>query len=688
MKRVFPVKPVICISIALCVLLSGTILRPAAPSLVKVESKNIRIEFDSSMHSRVTARFDGKETVLGQFGPSDTITVDSKELTDFALKDNRQRSVRDELGSGRQIALAGTSGSVQKTVLITVYDEFPQIAFSKVQYANKGSSDLKVTGWTNNRYSIAAAKGASEPHFWSYQSGSYQKRPDWVLPLRANFKQENYLGMNATDYGGGTPVADVWRRDVGIAVGHVEMAPKLVSLPVAMPDPAQATLEISFRTDQVLKPRAALQTLRSFVSVHQGDYFQTLKAYSRIMQRRGIKFQPAPKAAFEPIWCAWGYGRAFTPSQVDGALPVVKKLGFSWVGVDDGWQSSDGDWLLVKAKFPNGDADMKSLVDKIHAQGFRAQIWWAPLAAKPDSELVKSHPEQLLLNADGSRQRISYWNDWYLCPADAAVLEHHRRLVVKMIKEWDYDGLKLDGQHMNGVPACHNPAHKHGRPEDSVERLPRFFQMIYETAKDIKPDALVEWCPCGTAFNYYTLPYLNMTVASDPHNSWQVRTKGKTLKALHGDSIAYFGDHVELSDERQDFASTVGIGGVPGTQFTWPAGSAQRNRLDLTPEKELIWQKWINLYKEKMLSRGQYLGELYDIGFDRPEAHAIRKSANMYYAFYAPDWRGRIELRGLDGKSYVITDYENGKELGTVRGPIGVLEVQFQKHLLLEAKPQ
>ena len=38
--------------------------------------------------------------------------------------------------------------------------------------------------------------------------------------------------MNATDYGGGTPVVDVWRRDVGIAVGHLELVPKLVSLPV------------------------------------------------------------------------------------------------------------------------------------------------------------------------------------------------------------------------------------------------------------------------------------------------------------------------------------------------------------------------------------------------------------------------------------------------------------------------
>jgi alpha-galactosidase len=29
------------------------------------------------------------------------------------------------------------------------------------------------------------------------------------LPLRANFQQENYQGMNASDYGGGTPILDV-----------------------------------------------------------------------------------------------------------------------------------------------------------------------------------------------------------------------------------------------------------------------------------------------------------------------------------------------------------------------------------------------------------------------------------------------------------------------------------------------
>ena len=40
--------------------------------------------------------------------------------------------------------------------------------------------------------------------------------------------------MNASDYGGGTPVVDVWRRDFGLAVGHVETVPKLVALPLTM----------------------------------------------------------------------------------------------------------------------------------------------------------------------------------------------------------------------------------------------------------------------------------------------------------------------------------------------------------------------------------------------------------------------------------------------------------------------
>jgi alpha-galactosidase len=657
-----------------------------AAETASVAGKNIRVEFDGTMHTRVVALLGGKDRVVGDFTPSEFIRISGHDVTDFSLQGQKREPVRDKLGSGTRTILTGTAPSLKKTVTITVYDQFPRTAFFDVVYTNTGSSDLLVNGWTNQHASITAPASSSQPAFWSFQSGSYEKRPDWTLPLKPGFKQENFLGMNAPDYGGGTPVVDVWRPDVGIGVGHLEMAPKLVSLPVAQQGADHATVAVEFKHDQVLKPGATLATFRTFVAVHQGDYFQTLRDYREIMIAQGIHFDASPDSAFGPIWCAWGYGRKIKPSQIYNALPIVKKLGFTWVTLDDGWQTAQGDWFLQPQKFPNGDADMKALVDKIHAEGFKAQLWWAPLAADPGTKLVTQHPEMLLLNADGSKQKISYWNSWYLCPADPAVVAYHQAIVRKAIGEWGFDGLKLDGQHMNAAPPCYNPAHKHARPEESVEGMPKFFQALYETARQVKPEALVEFCPCGTAYSFFTLPFLNMSVASDPESAYQVRTKGKTLKALQGDTVAYFGDHVDMV--KDDFASTVGVGGVVGTNFTWPEGSADKKRGDLTPAREKNFEKWMRIYKEKMLSRGEYAGTLYDIGFDKPETHAVRKDGNMYYAFFAPDWSGKITLRGLSDKVYHVTDYVDGKDLGTVHGPAATLDVHFEKHLLLEAKPE
>jgi alpha-galactosidase len=678
--------------LALPVFILGPLAQPAS-SQVNVDGRGIRIEFDNSLGSRVVATLGGEEKVIGPYTPSERITVDGNDVADFALSGQSSVSVQDDLGAGREVTITGTSGPLEKTVAVTMYDEFPKMAFFDVSYRNTGNTNLAVEGWTNNHYWISAASSGADPAFWSFQSGSYEHRPTWIVPLKAGFEQDNYMGMNADDYGGGTPVSDVWRRDVGIAVGHIELVPKLVSLPVTMPNAKAASVAVTYRKNQTLTPGASVSTFRTFVAVHEKDYFSTLQAYSRVMGRRGIKIEPSPESAFDPIWCAWGYGRDFTMDQVFGALPIVKKLGFGWVTMDDGWQTAEGDWFLHPTKYPNGDEDMASFVGGIHKDGFKAQLWWAPLAVDPDTTLITDHPEQLLLNEDGSRQRISWWNSWYLCPADKNVIEYHRNLVTKMLRDWGYDGLKLDGQHMNQVPPCYNPAHKHARPEESVEMLPQFFKMIYDTARSIKNDAIIEYCPCGDAFSYFMLPYTNMTVASDPKGSIQVRTKGKSLKALHGDRVAYFGDHVRLRSDGESFASIVGVGATLGTNFTWPVGSEprderRRRRGELDPEMETLFARWMDIYKDKMLPKGEYLGGLYDIGFDKPETHAIRKDDTMYYAFYAPEFEDRIELRGLANKSYRVTDYARGKDYGTVRGPVATIAGDFQQYLLLEARPE
>jgi len=654
----------------------------------QIESPKLRIEFDQNLRSRVIARFSDGDLAMGPFSTSETVDGKQQTWRDFRVLSQQREPVTDAQGTGQRLVVTGGVMPLRKTVSVTIYDDFPTIAVFDVEYLNTGASPLEIRGWTNHSYLIDAAGSASVPAFWSYQSGSYEKRPDWVLPLRSGFHQENYLGMNASDYGGGTPVVDVWRKDAGLAVGHLEPVPRLISLPISMPDAHHAREAVHASRELTLAPGESFRTLRTFVAVHRGDYYQTLTEYRRIMTRQGFQMAAAPESAFGPIWCAWGYGRSMQLKQVYDTLPVAKKLGFSWVTLDDGWQNNYGDWQVDPRKFPHGDADMKALVDHIHGEGFHAQLWWSPLSAVANSQLLKDHPDFVLLNQDGSQRKISWWNSSYLCPADRRVVEYHKALVRKILGEWGYDGLKLDGQHMNAVPPCYNPAHHHKRPEDSVEALPEFFRELYETARSVKPDALVEFCPCGTAYSFFTMPHFNMSVASDPESSFQVRSKGKTLKALMGDNVPYFGDHVELSDGATDFASTVGVGGVVGTQFVLPNLVKKHTKFDLTPPREEVFRKWVQIYREKMLSRGEYLGALYDIGFDRPEAHAIRKSGEMYYGFFAPHWWGIVELRGLDDRMYRLVDYEHGKELGSVRGPTAHISADFDKHLLVEARPE
>ena len=651
-----------------------------------IESSAMRIEYDSSMRSRVTSLQDQSPRLLSDYRLSE-YAEDGKgaPLADFTLTRRATETVNDALGAGTRTTLTGRAASgLEKAVAITLHDRYPALAAIKVTYTNHGPQPVVLGRWVNSDYRLTADPDGSA--FWVYQGASFADRRDWIGPVAAGFSQKNYMGMNATDYGGGTPIIDVWRRNGGLAIGHLEASPRLVSLPVQVTT-AGADMRIEMDVAQKLEPGGAFTTPETFVAVHDRDFYQTLKTYRAIMADRGLKAATPPPGAYEAIWCAWGYERDFTVDQVLATIPKVKELGLKWVVFDDGWQSALGDWKLNPKKFPHGDADMRAFTDAVKKAGLKPALWIAPLAVDPGSDLLHDHPEMLLRDKDGALQAISYWNSFYLCPAYPETIENVRALARKALNDWGFEGLKVDGQHLNGVAPCYNPAHHHASPNDSVEKLQDFYKALYQTAIAIKPNAVIELCPCGTAYAFHNTPYMNQAVASDPESSWQIRLKGKVLRGLMGDSAAYSGDHVELSDHGDDFASTVGIGAVLATKFTWPSDQHPEENMTLTSAKEPVWRHWIGLYNTKMLSTGVYRGELYDIGFDKPEAHAVQKDSRMYYAFYAKTWSGPIELRGLAAHAYRLRDYDHGQDLGVVTGPVARLPASFADHLLIEAEP-
>ncbi|MBV8783273.1 MAG: alpha-galactosidase [Gammaproteobacteria bacterium] len=658
----------------------------ASAPAVAIEDGTLRLEFDARLDSRIT-RLGPAPTVLTDWDRTEGLTLaDQSTVEDFMLAGHETTPLEGAQGRGRRLRVSATSAQqVRLTMEVTLLERYPGMAFLSVRYRNESPNPLKIAQWSSTRHTLLAAAGDAEPAFWCYCGSTHEDRRDWVQPMRPNFRQDNFMGMTATDYGGGTPVVDVWRRDAGLAVGHLELTPRLLTLPLER-RPTGATLGISARLGRTLAPGETLELPALFLSTHAGDYFATLTTYRQVMADRGIAFPDPPPPAFESIWCAWGYERECTAELIKGTLPKVRELGLKWAVVDDGWQSNVGDWQLHPAKYPRGDADMQDLVRAIRAQGLRARLWFAPLMAPPGSDLLHDHTDLLLLDKDGAPQMVSWWNAFYLCPAYAPTVAFTRALVQRFIGGWGYEGLKVDGQHLNAVAPCYNPAHRHARPEESVEGLQAFMLALYQSALQANAQSVFEWCPCGTGFSYFNFPAMNQAPASDPESSWQVRHKGKTLKALMGPHAAYAGDHVELSDGGDDFASTVGIGAIVSTKFTWPRDPKPKDSFLLTPERERWWRHWIGLYNTLMLSRGRYRGELYDLGFDRPETHAIEKDGVMYYACYAPRYSGPLGLRGLAPGPYRVRDYFNDRVLGEVRGPNATLEVRFERFLVLEAR--
>ena len=651
-----------------------------------VESGDLTLKIDGNMHFKVESSAPGAQKYFDDYQAADILIADEAVIEDWKVK--KVKKTADENGTTYTIIGQWKENgyNIEKTLTVKTVKGFEGMVLTSSSYANLSDKVLTVKALESNKLRVA-----SDETVWSFQPTSSARRDDWILPVDESFYQKNYLGMNHTDYGGGIPMVTLWRRDANLSTGLVEPNLKLISMPVKKvryEDFVTMSLLQEFEYPVELAKDDTVETWNQFISVGKGDFFNPLSQFSKYMEAyAGYVPQASEPEAYEAVWCAWGYERTFTVDEVLGTLPKVKELGFKWVDVDDGFQIAEGDWETNK-RF-NGTKDMRRITDAIHKHGLKAKLWWAPLAADPDTKILREKPEMLLQDFQGAPEYITWWDSWYLSPVNPTTREYTVDLVKRFIDEWGFDGLKLDGQHLN----CCLPDHNHHShleyPEESIEKLPEFFEDIFETAREIKPYSVIQICPCGCAMNFFLTPHMNQAVASDPTSSAQIRMKRKVYGAMVPD-MAYYADHIELSDDENDYGTQIGIGGVIGSKFTWPKKNpnVKGDGYLLTPEKEAALKKWVAIYNDKMLSKGDYLN-LYDIRFDVPETHVIAKDGAMYYAFYAQEWNGeQIELRGLDAdKTYTVTEYASDDlKSYTVDGANPFITPSFTRDYLIEVK--
>jgi alpha-galactosidase len=579
-------------------------------------------------------------------------------------------SIQTQLGVAQRVNTSATFGTVQARVSIDHYPQWEDAFVLQWEFENQGDSPLNVEIATLPRLHLS---DALRQNLWTMQGVAVDWGQDFALPLPESFARANYLGHSDNGEGGGIPLIYCWNQKSGLALAHIETYQALWHMPVQS-DPKQG-IDIALRDQRPteIATGGKLQSLRVLLSLHHGDFFEPLRLYRQIMSSQGLAAPATNEEDFQPAWCSWGYEFDVRPEEMTGVLPVLKELSISWLTLDDRWFDHYGDWNPRSDTFPGGDKQMQKMVEKIHR------------------EILRLHPDWLVLNCDGSVARNNRGLA-IICPGLPEVRQYTIDLTRRFIQEWGFDGHKLDNIYT--VPPCYNPVHHHQRPEESVEGFVEIYRSIFETTRKFKPYSVTQICPCGTPITHTLIPWMDQAVTADPTSSEQIRRRIKFYKGLLGPRFAVFADHVELSDGGVDFASEIGAGGIPATKFIWPEDDTKRPRLKewpaLTEERKSLWAQWMEIYRAHPLAKGEYLN-LYDLAFDRPEAHAIRYDGRLYYAFYTKQlglkFSGKITLRGLEPRKYQILDYIENRVLGTSQGPTAELEVEFASHLLLEASP-
>tara|TARA_R110002049_G_scaffold28018_5_gene96672 strand:- start:25815 stop:27935 length:2121 start_codon:yes stop_codon:yes gene_type:complete len=673
----------------------------------QLKSNHVKITYDSNFN-RDVQWLGAKEHSLTYFEPQVQEGIVANGIFCNSFKIDGAKTIRKvidhpEFGECAQMMISGIFKDqnliIKKSTSILLPKNFENTIIFENSYQNLGSQKIRIDSVFSQRLALKLKKKTNDVPSTNYDLVSFQGgvnewgRDYTVIGLEPGFEQTNFQGMHPTEneevIGGGMPFIDIWSKEMGVAVAHLEKKPAWVSLPVKMNIDHSIEMGITEIPDESLglnkwlAPNEYYNTVMSTIIFHNLDYYNALQTYGNLLRQRGVKIPTSsPEAAYKPYWKSWGFELDFTLDEIYEVLPELNGMGINIANLDDGWFDHYGDWEVNRApgKFPGGDEDMVEFVNNIHQKGFKTNLWWYPLGVSKDSWLTKKHSDFLVMDEKGMHP-VDGRGLYQLCPAYKPAMNYIETLVKRFIVDWNYDGLYSDTRGLSAVPPCFNKKHKHLTPLESFEEVPKVFEVIRYALNKYKKQAIHEVCICAVPHSPYNMPYYEIANASDPINSMQTRRRIKAEKAVHGPTYAV-GDCYQVPDDEwsgfsvpQDFESAIGTGGQVTTFYT---------DLDVNQHKE--WKRWVKEYTKKKLSSATYTN-LYDIAFDKPETHVVKKDGQIYYGLYADLWSksDTIVLRGLkEGVNYRVYDYSNNRRLENVNGDAPYINIGFRNNLLLE----
>lgn len=372
----------------------------------------------------------------------------------------------------------------------------------------------------------------------------------------------------------------------------------------------------------------------------------------------GYERAPTPDGAKQAVYSTWySYHQNLDPDRIVAECERAAALGCGVVIIDDGWQTLDssrgyrftGDWE------PERIPDLRGMIDRIHATGMKAVLWYAPPLIGLEAKRFEAFDGKYLSVRSGMGAGV-------LDPRYPEVRAMMIDTYETALRRWDLDGFKFDfiGTYKVRDPQLVELTAEGGRDFASVDdAVDHLMAQITGRLRAIKPDVLIE----------FRQPYVgpemqkfgNMFRGTDCANNAAVnRAETVNLRLLCG-SGAVHSDMVAWRQEEPAHSAALQILNV---LFSVPQISVRLG--EQPPEHTQMLRRWLGYWNDNraLLLDGEFLPGSPAANF--PSVTAVKDGKQVTALYETPVARQQADgLHTLDvvnasGEEVVYLDLSEG----------------------------
>jgi len=361
--------------------------------------------------------------------------------------------------------------------------EYGQGSFEQLHTWTPDLYDVSLPDAGLSRLSLPPGRGGDDPGYIRGQQAGSPLFGPYLVAVRSG----------SAWWGVGTIGIPDTYNGLGIVIGHSSVAVKY-----------QTASQVSAQQKSISGPTLG------FYFGRNPDEILTIYRTSLPLRTTTKPHSSPPAWWSRPIYCSWG-DQAYAARIREGRLDETHAPHYGtekdldhWLAIADrerwpigtvifdlGWMRGYGDFEPNPKHF----SDLRAYIDKLHAKGLHVLLWIPMYEArgtlfsveKPQSNVALSHPEWLVKTRDGKSTDIfDYTNP------DVRNYLHSR---IHYLLSSDPGALNADGLKIDFIDRLPDPAFSrfHDPSWGLGERMSaKAIELIYMSAKDAKPDALID----------------------------------------------------------------------------------------------------------------------------------------------------------------------------------------------------